>query len=59
MVLLLGLLVLPSSLLSFFISAYSLVNPPFSLLENSIFSLTDLVVQGWFLVLEILDNCEN
>ena len=46
MVFLLGLLVLPSYLLSLFISALSLGNPPFGLLENSIFSLTELAVQG-------------
>jgi predicted membrane metal-binding protein len=37
MVFLLGLLVLPSCLLSLFISALSLGNPPFGLMENSIF----------------------
>ena len=59
MVFLLGLLVLPSCLLSLFISALSLGNPPFGLLENSIFRLTELVVQGWFGVLEFLHNWGN
>ena len=59
MVLLIGLLVFPSCLLSLFISALSLGNPPFRLLENSISSLTELVVQGWFEVLEFLHNWGN
>lgn len=59
MVFLLGLLVLPSCLLSLFISALSLGNPAFGLLENSIFTLTELVVQGWFGVLEFLHNWGN
>jgi hypothetical protein len=59
MVFLLGLLVLPSCPLSLFISALSLVNPPFGLQENSIFKLTELVVQGWFTVLEFLHNWGN
>ena len=58
-VFLLGLLVLPSCLLSLFFSTISLGNPPFGLLENSIFSLTELVVQGWFAVLEFLHNWGN
>ena len=59
MVFLLGLLVLPSCLLSLFISALSLGNPPFGLLENNIFSLTELVVQGWVELLESLHNWWN
>ena len=59
MVLLLGLLVLPSCLLTLFVSAISLGNPPFGLLENSVFSLTELIVQGWFAVLEFLHHWGN
>ena len=59
MVFILGLLVLPSCLLSLFISALSLGNTPLGMLENSIFSLTELVVQGWFAVLQFRHNWEN
>ena len=59
MVLLLGLFVLPSCLLALFVSALSLGNPPFGLLENSVFSLTELVVQGWFAILEFLHHYGN
>ena len=56
MVFLLGMLVLPSCLLSLLVSALSLGDPPFGLLENSIFSLTEQVVQGWFNVLKFLHH---
>ena len=59
MVLLLGLFVLPSCLLALLVSALSLGNPPFGFLENSIFALTELVVQGWFSVLEFLHQWGN
>jgi competence protein ComEC len=59
MVLLLGLFVLPSCLLALFVSALSLGYPPFGLLENSIFSLTELIVQEWFGVLKFLHHWGN
>jgi ComEC/Rec2-related protein len=54
MVLLLGLFVLPCCLLALAVSALSLGNPPFGILENGIFKLTELVVEGWFAVLQNL-----
>jgi len=54
MVLLLGLFVLPCCLLTLVVSALSLGNPPFGILENGVFSLTELVVEGWFAVLQNL-----
>ena len=54
MVPLLGLFVLPFCLLTLVVSALSLGNPPFGILENGIFSLTELVVEGWFAVLQNL-----
>ena len=48
MVLLLGLFVLPCCLLTLVVSALSLGNPPFGILENGVFKLTELVVEGWF-----------
>ena len=59
MVLLLGLFVLPSCLLALFVSALSLGYPPFGLLENSIFSMTELIVQEWFGVLKFLHHWGN
>ena len=59
MVLLHGLLVLLCCLLALVVSAYSLGNPPFGILGNSIFLLTELVVQGWFIVLENLHRWGN
>jgi Na+/melibiose symporter-like transporter len=44
MVQLLGLFVLPFYLLTLVVSALSLGNPPFGILENGVFSLTELVV---------------
>ena len=54
MVLLLGLFVLPCCLLTLVVSALSLGNPPFGILENGVFKLTELVVEGWFAVLQNL-----
>jgi len=54
MVLLLGLFVLPCCLLALAVSALSLGNPPFGILENGVFKLTELVVEGWFEVLQNL-----
>jgi ComEC/Rec2-related protein len=54
MVLLLGLFVLPCCLLALAVSALSLGNPPFGILENGVFKLTELVVEGWFAVLQNL-----
>ena len=54
MVPLLGLFVLPCCLLTLVVSALSLGNPPFGILENGVFSLTELVVEGWFAVLQNL-----
>ncbi len=54
MVLLLGLFVLPCCLLTLVVSAFSLGNPPFGILENGVFKLTELVVEGWFAVLQNL-----
>jgi hypothetical protein len=36
------------------VSALSLGNPPFGILENGVFSLTELVVEVWFAVLQNL-----
>ena len=58
-VILLELLILPSCLLSLFISSISSGNTPFGFLGNSIFPLTELVVQGWVAVLEFLHNWVN
>lgn len=52
MVLLLGILVLPFCLLALLVSAFSLGSPPFGFFENSIFWLTELVVEGWYAILE-------
>ena len=54
MVPLLGLFVLPCCLLTLVVSALSLGNPPFGILENGVFKLTELVVEGWFAVLQNL-----
>jgi len=54
MVLLLGLFVLPCCLLTLVVSTLSLGNPPFGILENGVFKLTELVVEGWFAVLQNL-----
>jgi len=54
MVPLLGLFVLPYCLLTLVVSALSLGNPPFGILENGVFKLTELVVEGWFAVLQNL-----
>ena len=36
------------------VSALSLGNPPFGILEKGVFKLTELVVEGWFEVLQNL-----
>ena len=54
MVMLVGLFVLPCYLLTLVLSALSLANPPFGILENDVFKLTELVVEGWFEVLQNL-----
>jgi len=41
-------------MLTLVVSALSLGNPPFGILENGVFSLTELVVEGWFAVLQNL-----
>ena len=51
MVLLPGLFVLPCCLLNLEVSELSLGNPPFGILENGVFSLTELVVEDLFAVL--------
>ncbi|MBC8257811.1 MAG: ComEC/Rec2 family competence protein [SAR324 cluster bacterium] len=54
MVLLLAILVLPSCLLALVVSAFSLGNSPLGIYENSVFSLTELVVESWFSILKYL-----
>jgi hypothetical protein len=54
MVLLLGLFGLPCCLLTLVVSALFLGNSPFGILEKGVFSLTKLVVEGWFAVLQNL-----
>jgi hypothetical protein len=50
----LGLFFLTCCLLTQEVSAFSLGNPPFGILENGIFKLTYLVVEDWFAVLQNL-----
>ncbi len=56
MVLLLGILVLPCCLLALLVSALSLGNLPFGFFEKNIFSLTEMVVESWYAILQNLHS---